>query len=259
VIEALRGRRDVERLFVAEGVREDDRLRALLALATERGAVVDRIPRLMLDDATRGANHQGVALEAESYRYAPFEDLIAAPGTVLVFDHLQDPQNVGALLRAAETAGVAGVVIATDRAAEITPAVVNASAGAVEHVRVATVPNLARAIDTMKSGGRWVVGLDAGPGSGDLFSTDVPTPVALVVGAEGSGLGANLRKHCDLLLALPMRGRVASLNAATAGAIALYELLRREPEAAETSGDGQRNLGDNASKPRGLAADGKGF
>jgi 23S rRNA (guanosine2251-2'-O)-methyltransferase len=229
-MEALRGRRGVERVFIAEGAREDDRLRALMALASERGAVIDRIPRLMLDDATRGANHQGVALEAEAYRYAALDDLLAAPGTVLVLDHLQDPQNVGTLLRAAETAGVAGVVIAADRAAEVTPAVVNASAGAVEHLRVATVTNLVQAIEAMKRSGRWVAGLDTGPGSTDFFASDVPTPVALVVGAEGPGLGANLRKHCDLLLALPIRGRIASLNAATAGAIALYELLRRGAE-----------------------------
>jgi 23S rRNA (guanosine2251-2'-O)-methyltransferase len=229
-MEALRGRRGVDRLFVAEGAREDDRMRALMALASERGAEVERIPRLMLDDATRGANHQGVALEAEGYRYAPFEDLVMSPGIVLVLDHLQDPQNVGTLFRAAETAGVAGVVIAADRAAEVTPAVVNASAGAVEHLRVATVTNLVQAIEAMKRGGRWVAGLDTGPGSTELFSTEVPTPVALVVGAEGSGLGANLRKHCDLLLALPIRGRIESLNAATAGSIALYELLRREAQ-----------------------------
>ena len=227
-MEALRGRRAVERLYIAEGAREDDRMRALLALAAQRGADVERIPRLMLDDATRGANHQGVALEAEPLRYAALDDLLGAPGTVLVLDHLQDPQNVGTLFRAAETAGVAGVVMAADRAAEVTPAVVNASAGAVEHLRIATVPNLVQAVEAMKRSGRWVAGLDAGPGSTDLFSTDVPTPVALVVGAEGAGLGVNLRKHCDLLLALPIRGRIGSLNAATAGSIALYELLRRE-------------------------------
>jgi 23S rRNA (guanosine2251-2'-O)-methyltransferase len=229
-MEALRGRRGGERVYIAEGVREDDRLRALMALAAERGAEIDRIPRLMLDDATRGANHQGVAIEAEAYRYAALDDLLAASGTVLVLDHLQDPQNVGTLLRAAETAGVAGVVIAADRAAEITPAVVNASAGAVEHLRVATVTNLVQAIEAMKRSGRWVVGLDTGPGSTDFFATEVPKPVALVVGAEGPGLGVNLRKHCDLLLALPIRGRIESLNAATAGAIALYELLRRGGE-----------------------------
>ena len=233
VLEALRGRRSIERLFIAEGAREDERLRGLMRLATERGVEIDRIPRLMLDDATRGANHQGIALEAEPYRYAEFEDLLAAPGTVLVLDHLQDPQNVGTLFRAAEAAGVAGVVIAEDRAAAVTPAVVNASAGAVEHLRVAAVPNLARALEALKGSGRWVAGLDAGAGATNIFATEIPTPAVLVVGAEGAGLGANLRKHCDLLLALPMRGRVDSLNAATAGAIAIYELLRREGDNVE--------------------------
>ena len=233
--EALRGRRRIERLYVAEGVREDERLRGLIALARERGAEIDRVPRLMLDDATRGANHQGVALEAEPYRYAAFEDLLEGEGTVLVLDHVQDPQNVGTLLRAAEAAGVAGVVIPRDRAADVTPAVVNASAGAVEHLHVATVPNLARSIEALKGSGRWVAGLDSGPGAVDLFTTEIPTPVALVIGAEGTGLGANLRRSCDLIVSLPMRGRVESLNAATAGSIALYELLRRERS--DRSGD----------------------
>jgi 23S rRNA (guanosine2251-2'-O)-methyltransferase len=230
VAEALRGRRDVERLFLAEGARDDERLRALIALATERGVEIERVPRLLLDDATRGANHQGVALEAEAYRYTPFDDLLETPGTVLLLDHLQDPQNVGTLFRAAEAAGAAGAVIPEDRAAAVTPAVVNASAGAVEHLRVATVPNLARALAGLKGSGRWVAGLDTGPGASDLYTTEIPTPVALVVGAEHAGLGANLKRHCDLLLALPMRGQVDSLNAATAGAVALYELLRRESD-----------------------------
>jgi 23S rRNA (guanosine2251-2'-O)-methyltransferase len=233
VLEALRGRRSIERLFIAEGAREDERLRGLMRLATERGVEIDRVPRLMLDDATRGANHQGIALEAGPYRYAEFEDLVAAPGTVLVLDHLQDPQNVGTLFRAAEAAGVAGVVIAEDRAAAVTPAVVNASAGAVEHLHVAAVPNLAHALEALKGSGRWVAGLDAGASATNIFATEIPTPAVLVVGAEGTGLGANLRKHCDLLLALPMRGRVDSLNAATAGAIAIYELLRREGDTVE--------------------------
>ena len=235
VMETLRGRRELERLFVAEGVREDERLRGLLALAAERGVEIDRIPRLMLDDATRGANHQGVALEVEPYRYVPFDTLLEHVGTMLVLDHLQDPQNVGTLFRAAEAAGVAGVVLPADRAADVTPAVVNASAGAVEHLRVATVPNLARALEALKGSGRWVVGLDAGPTATNLFDTDIPTPAALVVGTEGSGLGTNLRKYCDLLLALPMLGRIESLNAATAGAIALYELLRREGDGTTTN------------------------
>ncbi len=225
--EALLGRRDVERLFIAEGTREDDRLREIVRLAGEKGAEVDHVPRLMLDDAMRGANHQGVALEAGSYRYFPFEDLLAMPGTIVVLDHLQDPQNVGTLLRAAEAAGIAGVVIPQNRAAEVTPGVVNASAGAVEHVRIATVPSLPRAIEALKGSGRWIAGLDSGPGSVDIYSATIPAPTVLVLGAEGSGLGSLLKKHCDLILSLPMHGRVESLNAATAGSIALYELLRR--------------------------------
>ena len=226
--EALRGRREARRLFVAEGVRDDERLRGIFALASAGGIPVERPPRAMLDDLTRGANHQGIALEAAGYPYADFDDVREAEGTVLLLDHLQDPQNLGTLLRAAEAARVAGVVIPQDRAVAITPAVVNASAGAVEHLRVGRVPNLARSIEALKRGGRWVVGLDAGPRSVDLYGAEVPTPVALVVGGEGSGIGQNVRAHCDLLVALPMRGKVASLNAATAGAIALFELLRRE-------------------------------
>jgi 23S rRNA (guanosine2251-2'-O)-methyltransferase len=182
----------------------------------------------MLDDLTHGANHQGVVLEAAAYPYAALDDALAAPGTLLLLDHLHDPQNLGTLLRAAEASGVAGVVIPQDRAVAVTPAVVNASAGAVEHLRVAQVPNLARVADQAKERGRWVVGLDTGPDARDLFATDLPSPLALVVGAEGGGIGPNLRRRCDVLVSLPMRGRVASLNAASAGAIALFELLRRE-------------------------------
>jgi len=228
VVEALRGRRQLRRLFLAEGVKEDERLRGVLAAAAERKVAVERVPRPLLDDLTRGANHQGIALEASGYPYPMLEDLIEAEGTLLLLDHLQDPQNFGTLLRAAEAAGVAGVVIPQDRAVAVTPAVVNASAGAVELLRVALVPNLARALDAVKGAGWWVVALDRGRDAVDLFAAELPTPVALVVGGEGSGIGQLVRSKCDLIVSLPMRGRIESLNAATAGAIALYELLRRE-------------------------------
>jgi len=228
VWEALRGRRRLERLYVAEGVHEDERLRAVMALAGERGIAVDRVPRLLLSDATRGANHQGVALEAEPFPFVELEEILAGDGTILVLDHLQDPQNVGTLLRAAEAAAVGGIVIPENRAAGISPAVVNASSGAVEHLPVAVVTNLVRALEAVKRSGRWVVGLDAGPAAKDLYRTEIPLPAALVVGAEGDGLSSHLRSQCDLLVALPMRGRVSSLNAATAGSITLYELMRRE-------------------------------
>jgi 23S rRNA (guanosine2251-2'-O)-methyltransferase len=228
VMEALRGRRRLHRLFVAEGIRQDERMRAILDAANAESVPIEEVPRLLLNDTTQGANHQGLALDAGEFVYAAVDDFARAPGAVLVLDHLQDPQNFGTLLRAAEAAGVAGVVIPQDRAVAVTPSVVNASAGAVEHLAVARVPNLARALDELKERERWVVGLDAGAGSSDLYQTDVPVPVALVVGAEGSGIGPNVRRRCDLLVSLPMRGQVASLNAATAGAIALFELVRRE-------------------------------
>jgi 23S rRNA (guanosine2251-2'-O)-methyltransferase len=184
--------------------------------------------RADLDGMTGFANHQGVALEASTYPYAPFEEVLESPGTVLILDHLQDPQNFGTLLRAAEATGVAGVLIPRDRTVEVTPAVVNASSGAVEHLSVAQVPNLARAIEDLKTAGWWAAALDTGQDAVDLFRADIPTPVALVVGAEGPGVSPNVRRHCDLVLEIPMVGRVASLNAATAGSVALFELLRRE-------------------------------
>jgi 23S rRNA (guanosine2251-2'-O)-methyltransferase len=228
VIEALRGQRNLYRLWVAEGIREDERTTVITELAGERKVPIERVPREMLDDFTRGANHQGVGMEAGEYQYVELAEVIGNKGTVLVLDHLQDPQNFGTLLRAAEAAGVAGVIIPEDRAVAVTPAVVNASAGAVEHLLVAATPNLPRALEDLKASGRWVLGLAGDEGSIDLFTADIPTPAALVVGAEGTGLGKRVRSMCDLLVALPMHGRVASLNAATAGSIALYDILRRE-------------------------------
>ncbi len=191
---------------------------------------MERPFRALLDQLTDGANHQGVALAVTSYPYVALEEIVPARGTVLLLDHLQDPQNFGTLLRAAEAAGIAGVVIPQDRAVGVTPAVVNASAGAVEHLTIARVANLARSADLLKQAGWWLVGLDTGPDAVDLFAADLPSPVGLVVGAEGSGIGHNLRRRCDIIASIPIRGRVASLNAATAGSIAVFELLRRQTQ-----------------------------
>jgi 23S rRNA (guanosine2251-2'-O)-methyltransferase len=182
---------------------------------------------MLLDDLTKGGNHQGIALDAAAYPYVDLEDIIEREGTVLVMDHLNDPQNFGTLMRAADASGVAGIIIPQDRSVSVTPAVVNSSAGAVEHLHVALTPNLARALDKLEDSGRWIVGLDEDEEANNIFFTDVPTPVALVLGAEGSGLSPIVRKRCQVILSLPMRGHVDSLNAATAGSIVLYDLLRR--------------------------------
>lgn len=209
-------------------MRDDPRVREAVSRAEELALPIQRLPRDELDDVTGGANHQGLVLLASGYPYAPLGEIAERPGTVLVLDHLQDPQNVGTLLRAAEAAGVAGVVIPRDRAAEITPAAVNASSGAVEHLLIAQEANVARAIDQLKRTGRWALGLDADPRGVGLFAGDLPLPATLVVGAEGPGLTPIVKKACDVIVEIPMTGRVASLNAATAGSIALFELVRRQ-------------------------------
>ena len=227
VAEALRGNRVAHRLLVASGIQTDARVRDMLESARSLGIVVDEVPRELLDDACRGANHQGISLDAGAFEYVMLDDFAGRDGTVLVLDHIQDPQNFGTLLRAAEAVAVAGVVIPQDRAVAVTPAVVNASSGAVEHLQIAQVPNISRALDTLKAAGRWVIGLDEAATSKPLYSTDLPTPTVLVVGAEAKGLGVNVAKRCDLLVSLPMRGKVASLNAATAGSIVLFDIERR--------------------------------
>lgn len=216
-------------------MREDVRVDEIVELARTREVLVESVPRPLLDDMLPDVNHQGVLLEAPAFPYADLEDVIDRSGTVLMLDHLQDPQNFGTLLRAADAAGVAGVVIPSDRSVSVTPAVVNASAGAVEHLEIALVPNLGRAIDKLEASGRWIIGLAEGEGSDPLFDSDIPTPVVFIVGSEGSGLTANIRKRCQILVSLPMLGRIGSLNAATAGAIALYDILRRDQQTQDTA------------------------
>lgn len=190
--------------------------------------LIETVPRTLLDDMEPDVNHQGVLLETPEFPYADLEDVIAKEGTVLVLDHLADPQNFGTLLRAGEAAGIAGAIIPSDRSVSVSPAVVNSSSGAVEHLEIALVPNLGRALDKLEQSGRWIIGLGGEDDAQGLFDTDIPMPVALVIGSEGSGLTANIRKRCQIVVQLPMRGRVSSLNAATAGSIALFEIVRRQ-------------------------------
>lgn len=225
VVEALRGRRQPHRLFLAAGIRQEAKVTAIQESAAAASVPSSEVAREVLDQLTGGANHQGVALDASRYPYA---NVSSASGHMLIaLDHLQDPQNLGTLLRTAEACGVGMVLIPTDRAAEVTPSVVNASAGAVEHLAISQVTNMSRTLETLKEAGWWVVGLDSGDDSQDLYAADLPTPTILVVGAEGKGLSPIVRRSCDLVVRLPMRGRIESLNAATAGSVALFELTSR--------------------------------
>ncbi len=226
VYEALRaGRRQPFRLQVAAGVQEKGRLSEILRLAGARRLPVERPPRARLDNL--GPGNQGVALEASSYPYAALADVLeraagqGEPLFVLVLDTLQDPQNLGTLLRTAEIVGVHGVLLPFRRTATVTPAVVHASSGASEHLLIVQA-NLAQSITALKEAGAWIVGLEGSPEASEPGLVRLDGPLALVVGNEGEGMRPLVRASCDLLLRLPMRGRVASLNAAVAGSIALY-------------------------------------
>jgi 23S rRNA (guanosine2251-2'-O)-methyltransferase len=226
VYESLRaGRREVFRLLAAEGVQERGRLAEILGLAAQRKIPVERVPRPRLDKL--GDSHQGVALEAGGYPYVGLDDILensrqrGEPLFVLILDALQNPQNLGTLIRTAEAVGVHGVVIPTHRAAGITPAVVSASAGASEHMLVVQA-NLVQAILVLKDAAAWVVGLDENPASKSPAEVRLDGALVVVVGSEGQGIRPLVRSKCDYLLRLPMQGQVASLNAAVAGSVALY-------------------------------------
>ena len=226
VYETLRAeRRQVYQLLLAEGLQDKSRLDEILQHARRKNVPILKVPRNRLDRL--GDNHQGVALEVGPYPYVNLADILERardrnqPLFVLILDTLQNPQNLGTLLRTAESVGVHGVIIPGHRAAEVTPAVVSASAGASEHMLVVQT-NLAQAISELKHLSTWVIGLDESPESLPPEQVRLDGPLALVVGSEGEGIRALVRKHCDLLLRLPMQGQVASLNAAVAGSVVLY-------------------------------------
>jgi 23S rRNA (guanosine2251-2'-O)-methyltransferase len=229
VYEALSaGRRRCGKVLVAEGIRERGTAAHILALSEERGIPVHRVARRQLDQLG-AVNHQGVAALVGAYPYAELDDMLRlaqqrgeAP-FLLLLDCLQDPQNLGTLLRTAEAVAVHGVVIPRRRAAQVTPAVSNASAGAVEHLLIAQVTNLVRTMGELKGQGVWIVGLERTPEAQAYRKADLNMPLALVVGSEGQGLGRLVRDRCDLLIQLPMRGSINSLNASVAGSIALFE------------------------------------
>jgi 23S rRNA (guanosine2251-2'-O)-methyltransferase len=188
--------------------------------------------RNQLDKLTRFGHHQGVALKTTGYPYVGFEEILAAVeadenATVIVLDHLEDPQNVGSILRTASAVGVTGVIIPEDRACGITPAVARASAGGTEYVKVAHVVNLVRAMQDLKDAGVWFTGLDWGEDAKTYTDIDFRGRTGLVVGAEGNGISRLVRENCDFIAELPMPGGFESLNAGVATAITLYEVLRQ--------------------------------
>lgn len=177
-------------------------------------------------------HHQGVAAILSEFKYADVEDILEGwrlsgdKAIILILDCIQDPQNLGSLIRTANAAAAHGVIIPKDRAAEVTPAVVKASAGAIEHILISRVTNIADTITRLKNAGIWVVGIEAGSKE-DIYSFDIDIDLAIVIGSEGKGIRRLVKEKCDACLSIPMKGNISSLNASVAGGIALFEVLRR--------------------------------
>ncbi|MCQ3954751.1 23S rRNA (guanosine(2251)-2'-O)-methyltransferase RlmB [Chloroflexi bacterium CFX2] len=224
VHEALRAkRRQIFSIEIAEGAQEKGKLAEIIKLAQGQKVKVNRVPRGKLDKVN--PNHQGVAAEVSAYPYSDVVEILEKAGDeppfVLILDSLQDPQNFGALIRTAEAVGVHGVIIPLARAVEVTPAVVNASSGASEHLLIAR-SNLSQAMDALHDANLWLVGLDQAGAEVEANSRHLKGALGLVVGSEGEGLHELTRRKCDIVLKLPMRGKIESLNAAVAGSVALY-------------------------------------
>ena len=235
VLEALRARaKRVEQITLAEGLHHA-RLQELLTLARTAGVPVHRAPRRALDRTLPGVTHQGVIARTAAATYRDADELLdqlaAQVGTdkpplVLGLDAIEDPRNLGAILRTAECAGVSGVFIPERRAVGLTATVAKAAAGALEHVAVARVTNLAQLIEQLKQRNIWVIGADA-QGSSDYTEWDWTVPSALFLGGEGTGLHRLVRERCDTLVRIPLFGRIESLNVSVAAGVILYEALRQ--------------------------------
>ena len=229
VLEALRSGREIDRLFVAHGTGGGS-VTAIIAKCRAKGILIKEISPQKLDYYCGGANHQGVAVMFASQEYATVDDMFALAETrgekpfLIICDEIEDPHNLGAIIRTAEATGVHGVIIPERRSASLNATVAKAACGALEYVPVARVTNIANTIDALKQRGVWVFGTDMD--GDDYTKTDFDTPCALVIGNEGKGIGALTAKKCDAIISLPMHGKINSLNASVAAGILMYEVVR---------------------------------
>lgn len=229
VSEAIKSGREIDTLFVAKGDRSGS-IGPIIGKAKQNGTVVKKVDRRKLDAMCGGGNHQGVAARVAAHEYSDVDDMLAAaqqrgePPFLIICDEIEDPHNLGAIIRSADACGAHGVIIPKRRGVSLTYAVGKVSAGAVEYVPVARVPNLAQTIDELKTKGLWIYGADMDGERWDKVRYD--GPVALVIGSEGRGISRLVRDKCDFIVSLPMRGRINSLNASVAAGILMYEVIK---------------------------------
>ena len=231
VIEALRAGRTIDKIFINKG-ETDKTLGHIASKARDAGIVVVECDRRKLDFMSATHAHQGVIAVCAVKEYCTVEDILAIAAErgeapfIIVCDEISDPHNLGAIIRSAECAGAHGVIVPKRRSAGLTAIVDKSSAGALEHVAVARVPNIPAVLNELKESGVWIYGT-AADGSNALWKTDFTGSMALVIGSEGDGMGRLVRECCDFTVSLPMKGRVGSLNASNAAAICMYEVLRQ--------------------------------
>ena len=231
VTEALKAGRTIDKIFVADGD-TDKGLQRLAAMAKEAGAVVVPVDRRKLDLMSTTHSHQGIIAQCAAHEYATIEDILEEAASrgqaplIVICDELSDPHNLGAIIRTAECAGAHGVIIPKRRSVGLTATVAKASAGAMEYMKVAKVANINNAIKELKEQGVWVFGT-AAEGSQPMYRADLTGPAAIVIGNEGDGMSQLVRKNCDMLVHIPMSGRISSLNASNAASILLYEAVRQ--------------------------------
>ncbi len=231
VIEALRSGRPIHKIWIAEGVQKGP-LQAIFDTAKQAGIIIQQTDKRKCDELAQGIQHQGVVAQVAAYSYAEVDDLFniaQARGEdpfFIILDEIEDPHNLGSIIRTAECAGAHGVIIPKRRAVGLTATVSKISAGAAEHVAVARVTNLAQTIDELKKRGVWVAASDVNRAQ-DVYSSDLRIPIAIVIGNEGKGVGRLIKERCDFIVKLPMQGRINSLNASVAAALLMYEVVRQ--------------------------------
>ncbi|MFC4765968.1 23S rRNA (guanosine(2251)-2'-O)-methyltransferase RlmB [Effusibacillus consociatus] len=231
VLEALKSGRELNKILIGEGV-EGGSATEILARAKERGIVVQRVPKAKIDTIAVTRNHQGVIAYLAAKDYVELDVILQAadksprPGLIVVLDEIEDPHNLGSIIRTADGVGAHGVVIPKRRAVPLTATVAKASAGAIEHIPVARVTNISQTLETLKKAGYWVIGTDVGA-KNMYYQVDMTGPIVMVIGNEGKGLGEVVKKRCDYLVRLPMIGKVQSLNAGVAAGVLLYEAVHQ--------------------------------
>ncbi|MCM3155544.1 23S rRNA (guanosine(2251)-2'-O)-methyltransferase RlmB [Priestia sp. YIM B13446] len=230
VLEALKSGRDINKLWIAEGS-QGGSMGQITQLAKRNGVLVQFVPKKKIEQMVDGI-HQGVAAQVAAYQYAELDDLFNLAEKrnespfFLLLDELEDPHNLGSIMRTADAIGAHGIIIPKRRSVGLTATVAKASTGAIEHVPVARVTNLSRTIDELKDRGVWIVGTDAKE-SDDYRNLDGGMPLTLVIGSEGKGMSRLIREKCDFLVQLPMVGHVTSLNASVAASLLMYEVYRK--------------------------------